>query len=85
MALLTGSAEFFGGIALILGLFVRPAAAIAAIMLMFALTVHIENGLFISNNGYEFALTLLAATITLAIQGAGAVSLDSLWSKRLSR
>lgn len=85
MALLAGSAEFFGGIALILGLFVRPAAAIAAITLMFALTVHIENGLFISNNGYEFALALLAATITLAIQGAGAVSLDSLWSKRLSR
>lgn len=85
MALLAGSAEFFGGIALIFGLFVRPAAAIAAITLMFALTVHIDNGLFMSNNGYEFALTLLAATITLAIQGAGAVSLDSLWSKRLSR
>ena len=85
MALLAGSAEFFGGIALILGLFVRPAAAIAAITLLVAMIVHIDNGLFISNNGYEFALSLLAATITLTIQGAGKVSLDSLWFKRLSR
>ena len=85
MALLAGSAEFFGGIALILGLFVRPAAAIAALTLMVAMTVHIENGFFISNNGYEFALSLLAATAALTIQGAGVFSLDSLWLKRLSR
>ena len=85
MALLAGSAEFFGGIALILGLFVRPAAAIAALTLMVAMTVHIENGFFISNNGYEFALSLLAATAALTIQGAGVFSLDSLWFKRLSR
>lgn len=85
MALLAGSAEFFGGIALILGLLVRPAAAIATFTLMVAMTVHIENGLFISNNGYEFALSLLAATVALTIQGAGAASLDVLWLKRLSR
>jgi putative oxidoreductase len=85
MALLAGSAEFFGGIALILGLFVRPAAALATLTLMVAMTVHIENGFFISNNGYEFALSLLAATVALTIQGAGVFSLDSLWFKRLSR
>lgn len=38
--------------------------------------VHIANGLFMSNNGYEFALSLLAISIALAISGAGRVSLD---------
>ena len=61
MALLAGSAEFFGGIALVLGLATRPAAAVAAFTMLMALTVHLGNGLFVSNNGYEFALALLAA------------------------
>lgn len=77
MALLIGSAEFFGGLALLLGLLVRPAAAVLAIaMLVAILTVHIGNGLFMSNNGYEFALSLLAISLSLAISGAGGVSLD---------
>ena len=77
MALLAGSAEFFGGLALILGLLVRPASIVLAFtMIMAIFAVHISNGLFMSNNGYEFALTLLAATVALAISGAGRASLD---------
>lgn len=83
MALLAGSAEFFGGIALILGLLTRPAALLAAFTMLMAMTVHIGNGLFISNNGYEFALVLFAATLGLAIQGAGKVSIDGQLAKRL--
>ncbi|MEZ9938375.1 DoxX family protein, partial [Vibrio breoganii] len=60
MALMAGSAEFFGGIALLLGLLVRPTALVLAITMLVAIfTVHIENGLFMSNNGYEFGLALL--------------------------
>lgn len=81
MALLAGSAEFFGGIALVLGLLTRPAALVAAFTLLMAMTVHIGNGLFLSNNGYEFALILLAASLALAIQGGGTFSVDA----RLSR
>ena len=78
MALLAGSAEFFGGIALILGLLTRPAAAISAFTMLVAIfAVHISHGLFISNNGYEFALTLFAATLALAIQGGGSYALDN--------
>ncbi len=77
MALLAGSAEFFGGIALMLGLLTRPAAVVAAFTMLMAMTVHIGNGLFLSNNGYEFALILLAASITLAIQGGGQLALDA--------
>lgn len=86
MALLAGSAEFFGGLALILGLLTRPAAIVAAFtMLVAILSVHIGNGLFMANNGYEFGLSLLAATVALAIQGAGRLSLDNLLLNRLHR
>ena len=79
MALLAGGAEFFGGLALLLGLFVRPAAAVLAVTMLVAIfSVHFANGLFISNKGYEFALALLAVTVALAISGAGQLSIDRL-------
>jgi putative oxidoreductase len=82
MALLAGSAEFFGGLALILGLLVRPAAAVLAFAMVVAIvTVHIGNGLFMSNDGYEFGLAILAASVALAIGGAGRGSLDALLSR----
>ncbi len=77
MALLAGSAEFFGGIALILGLLTRPAAVVLAFTMLVAIfSVHIGNGLFMANNGYEFGLALLAISVSLAFSGAGRVSLD---------
>ncbi|WP_105101554.1 DoxX family protein [Microbulbifer pacificus] len=77
MALLAGSAEFFGGLALLLGLLTRPAAAVSAFTMLVAIfSAHISNGFFMSNNGYEYALALLAATVALAIQGGGAFALD---------
>ncbi|ABM17245.1 MULTISPECIES: DoxX family protein [Marinobacter] len=82
MALLAGSAEFFGGLALVLGLLTRPAAVVAAFTMLVAIfAVHIGNGLFMANNGYEYALTLFAATVALAIQGAGRFAVDNLLQK----
>jgi len=82
MALAAGSAEFFGGIALLIGLLVRPAAVVLAITMLVAIfAVHFANGLFMSNNGYEFGLSLLAISVALAFNGAGALSLD----RRLSQ
>src|SRR6187431_2209383 len=70
MALLAGSAEFFGGLALVLGLLVRPAAtALAFAMLVAIFAVHIDKGLFVANNGYEFGLALLAVTVSLVVSG----------------
>lgn len=78
MVLLAGGAEFFGGLALIVGLLVRPAAlALSVAMLVAIFTVHISHGLFMSNNGYEFALALLAASVSLLISGGGSASLDA--------
>jgi len=84
MALLAGSGEFFGGIALVVGLLTRPAALVTAFTMLVALTVHLGNGLFLANNGYEYALMLLVASLTLMLQGAGRFSVDGFLSKRVT-
>ena len=77
MALLSGGAEFFGGLALLIGLLVRPASAVLAFTMLVAIfSVHFANGLFIANKGYEFGLALLAVSVSLAISGAGPLSID---------
>lgn len=82
MALLAGGTEFLGGLALIIGLLVRPAsAALAFAMLIAIFSVHFQNGLFMSNNGYEFGLALLAASVSLLFSGAGRASVDRLVTK----
>lgn len=79
MALLAGSAEFFGGLALVLGFLVRPAAAALAFTMLVAIfAVHFEGGLFLANDGYEFALALLAASVALLFNGGGKASVDGL-------
>ncbi|MBO2674590.1 DoxX family protein [Shewanella algae] len=83
MALMAGSSEFFGGLLLIIGLLIRPTSAVLAFtMLMAIVTVHLDNGLFMSNNGYEFGLALLAATVSLGISGAGKLSIDSMIARK---
>ncbi|BDX01914.1 MAG: DoxX family protein [Marinomonas sp.] len=83
MALLAGSAEFFGGLALVIGLLVRPASAVIAFTMVMAIfSVHISNGLFMANNGYEYALTLLIVAMSLVFSGAGALSVDKALSSK---
>lgn len=83
MALLAGSAEFFGGLALLFGLLVRPAAAAVAFTMLVAIfSVHISKGLFMANNGYEYALALLAVTVALLMSGAGRLSVDEALATR---
>ncbi|MFJ2365628.1 DoxX family protein [Pseudomonas sp. NPDC087697] len=77
MAILAGGTEFFGGLALIIGLLVRPAAlGLTFLSLVAIFSVHIHNGLFLANNGYEFALALLGGSISVLIEGAGKLSAD---------
>jgi putative oxidoreductase len=85
MALMAGSAEFFGGLFLIAGLLIRATGiALAVTMLVAIVTVHLPNGLFMANNGYAFGLALLAMSASLAISGAGKFSLDNTIAKRFS-
>lgn len=84
MALMAGSSEFFGGLLIIIGLLTRPTALVLSFTMVVAIfSVHIGNGLFLSNNGYEFGLALLAATVSLAVSGAGKLSADNLLAARL--
>ncbi|MDX1757957.1 MAG: DoxX family protein [Marinobacter sp.] len=83
MALMAGGAEFLGGLALIIGLLVRPASAVLAFAMLIAIfSVHFSNGLFMSNNGYEFGLALLAVSVSLIFSGGGRASVDALLAKR---
>jgi len=76
--------EFFGGIAILLGLLTRLAAlGVAATMAVAILTVHLKNGFF-APTGVEFPLSLLGSAIALIVAGAGAFSLDAVIGKRLS-
>ena len=74
--------EFFGGIALIVGLLTRFAGLGLAINMLGAIYfVHAQAGFFLPN-GYEFVLTLFAAAASLAIAGAGRYSVDALIAAR---
>ncbi|MEX0915471.1 MAG: DoxX family protein [Wenzhouxiangellaceae bacterium] len=86
MALVAGGAEFFGGLALIVGLLVRPVGVVLGFTMLVAIfAVHWSNGLFMANDGYEFALSLFAISIALAFSGGGKASLDDVVSRRVAR
>jgi putative oxidoreductase len=85
MATMAGGAEFIGGLLLIVGLLVRPVALMLAVTMVVAIvTVHLQNGLFLANNGYEFGLALLAVSIGLVFRGAGSLSADRLLQAKLA-
>ena len=82
MAALSGGAEFFGGLALVIGLLVRPAAvALIGLLVVAIFSVHINNGLFMQNNGYEFALAPLGGAVAVLFEGAGRASVDAAISR----
>jgi len=83
MALLAGSAEFFGGLALVLGLLLRPAAAALSLTMLVAIfSVHISKGFFLDKGGIEYALALLAASLSLVFSGAGRISVDRVLTRK---
>lgn len=70
MVLLAGAAEFFGGLALVFGLLIRPAAmALSFAMLVAIFAVRWSKGFFAGSGGYEYALALV-------FSGAGRLSAD---------
>jgi putative oxidoreductase len=74
--------EFFGGIALVLGLFTRLAALGLAVTMAGAIVlVHLPAGFF-APNGVEFPLALLGGALALALSGPGAISLDHKLAQR---
>lgn len=70
--------EITGGLLLALG-FLGPVgpALIISVMLVAAISVHWQNGLFATSNGIELPLLYAAGAISLALTGPGLFSLDA--------
>jgi putative oxidoreductase len=86
-AFLAITAEFFGGLGLILGLLTRVAAfGISCNMIVAVAMVHHQFGFFMNwtgaqkGEGYEYHILSLAALVVLMIRGAGAASVDRVLS-----
>jgi len=76
-ALLAGLVEFFGGLALVLGLLTRPAALAITFMLGVALTVHAANGFFWTSGGVEYPLFWALTAFGIFLRGGDRFSLDA--------
>lgn len=88
LAALVIAAEFFGSIALILGLFSRAAAVgIISVMIGAVVTTHLPNGFFMNwtgqqaGEGFEYHLLALGMAAAILIQGSGRFSLDRLLAR----
>jgi putative oxidoreductase len=83
IAALDPIAEFFGAIALVLGLLSRVAAlGIICVMLVAVGLVHVHNGFFMNwsgqqhGEGFEFHLLMIALCLIVIVRGGGAWSVD---------
>ncbi|HEX8753664.1 MAG TPA: DoxX family membrane protein [Solirubrobacterales bacterium] len=73
-----GSAELWGGLLLALGLLAPfAAAALIAVMTAAIVTVHGRNGVWVTEQGFEYNAVLIAAAFAVAAVGAGSWSLDA--------
>ena len=78
--------ECFGGLAMLAGLLVRPAAlGLVIVMLVAVAKVHWKNGFFLNmamtpgkGHGYEFNLALIGMALAVLVGGAGRYSVDRL-------
>ncbi|MBB3114531.1 putative oxidoreductase [Paenibacillus phyllosphaerae] len=72
MAVMVGLFELVGGLLLALGLWFPVAAALIIIPMIGAIvTVHGKNGLWVTQNGFEYNLILIAIALGLALIGPG--------------
>ena len=75
-ALFVGWVEFLGGILLAMGMLTHLSAALLAGEMVVAIQkVHAQKGL-VGQGGFEFPLSMLAATAALFVAGPGKISVD---------
>jgi len=69
--------EFVGGICIFFGFLTRFwAAGLVIDMTVAVVKVHLVNGFFWSNRGFEFVLTLGVIALVLLMTGPGSLSMD---------
>ena len=76
-ALGAGSVEFFGGIALALGLLTRASALAITILLLVASNVHFGAGFFWTDGGWEYPILWAILALSFVTKGGGKYSLDN--------
>ena len=81
-ALFVSLLEFVGGLLLIIGFLVRLVSVLLVFEMFVAFfAVHMRNGFVVSKGGYEFVLVLLASLFMIVANGAGRLTVKSLFSK----
>lgn len=76
--------EVLGGIALIAGVLVPIVGALFVLDMIGAyFAAHADSGIWVSDGGYELVLALGAASLILAVVGAGRFSVDGLLGGKL--
>lgn len=92
LALLAILTEVVGALALVVGLGSRLAAfAVAAVMVVATLTVHVGNGFFMNwsgaqaGEGFEYHLLALALAAVVLVKGGGRASVDARLTARGAR
>jgi len=75
-AFVIGLFEVVGGLLFVLGLWMPVAAALIIILMIGAIvTVHGKNGFWVTQNGIEYNVILIAISLALALIGPGAYSI----------
>ena len=83
-AIAAGTAEFVGGVLLVLGLLTPLAAVLLiAVMTVAILTVHAKNGPWVTDSGWEYNAVLIAVAFALVGASPGEWSLDDAFGLRL--
>lgn len=79
MAVIAGLCELVGGLLFAAGLFTQVGAILIVLVMVVAiLKVHGKNGYWVTTNGFEYNLVLIAVAIGVALIGAGSYSLEAL-------
>ena len=93
LAYLAVFTEFFGGVALVVGLFSRLAGlGLAVTMVVATLKAHLANGFFLTSGqppysaiGYEYNLALFAMALAMVFTGPGRLALSDIERRWFSR
>ncbi|GMN99963.1 DoxX family membrane protein [Parageobacillus thermoglucosidasius] len=79
MAFAAGASELAGGILFAIGLWTPLAALLMVVPMIVAIAkVHGPNGYWVTQNGYEYNLAIIAVAIGVALTGPGQYSLDAI-------
>lgn len=79
LAYFTSGLEFFGGLAIAIGLLTRPLAA----MLFFQMVVIVAMVMIPRGTGYHLSVVWLGVFLMIALRGGGRISVDRLIGREL--